>query len=175
MSKKENPSAMEEQEKKTEEQPQEVTEEYRQEEETETYTVTREQMEKMEQLAGEVITTLEQTEQGSRESRLDLLLHEWRFGGAIDRDEVLIHLERRLGELSKLLGLSEDRVFEGLEHERRLLTERVRHEHPELAEFLSKHRIEIEEHFKDKYPLAAAHIAELREKHEHAEEQSDNE
>ena len=51
MSKKENPSAMEEQEKKTEEQPQEVTEEYRQEEETETYTVTREQMEKMEQLA----------------------------------------------------------------------------------------------------------------------------
>lgn len=131
--------------------------------------------EKMEQLAGEVITTLEQTEQGSRESRLDLLLHEWRFGGAIDRDEVLIHLERRLGELSKLLGLSEDRVFEGLEHERRLLTERVRHEHPELAEFLSKHRIEIEEHFKDKYPLAAAHIAELREKHEHAEEQSDNE
>lgn len=119
----------------------------------------------MEQLAGELITDLEHTEQSGRESRFDKLLHEWRFGGDIDRDEVLIHLEKRLGELSKLLGLSEDRVFEGLEHERRLLTERVRQEHPELAEFLSKHKIEIEEHFKDKYPLAAAHIAELRERH----------
>ncbi len=54
MSKKENPAPMEEQEKQNEEQPQEVTEEFRQEEETETYTVTREQMEQMESLAGQL-------------------------------------------------------------------------------------------------------------------------
>ena len=52
MSRKENPAPMEEQESQ-EQQPGEVTEEYRQEDETaaETFTVTREQMEKMEALA----------------------------------------------------------------------------------------------------------------------------
>ena len=51
--KKENPAPMEEQEKQTQEQPTEVTEEYRPEAE-ETFTVTREQMEKMEALAGQL-------------------------------------------------------------------------------------------------------------------------
>lgn len=123
--------------------------------------------EKMEALAGEVITTLEHTEQSRRESRLDGLLHEWRFGGAIDRDEVLIHLEKRLGELSKLLNLPEDSVLQELEHERETLINRVRQEHPELAMYLSRHKAELEEHFKEKYPSAARHIAELREKHGH--------
>ncbi len=52
MSRKENPAPMEEQESQ-EQQPGEVTEEYRQEDEVaaETFTVTREQMEKMEALA----------------------------------------------------------------------------------------------------------------------------
>lgn len=51
MSRKENPAPMEEQESQ-EQQPGEVTEEYRQEDEAaETFTVTREQMEKMEALA----------------------------------------------------------------------------------------------------------------------------
>ena len=54
--KKENPAPMEEQEKQekqTQEQPTEVTEEYRPDAE-ETFTVTREQMEKMEALAGQL-------------------------------------------------------------------------------------------------------------------------
>ena len=57
MSKKEkNPSPAGEQEQAPQEaqQPQEVTEEYRQEETPETFTVTREQMEKMEALAGQL-------------------------------------------------------------------------------------------------------------------------
>lgn len=57
MSKKEkNPSPAGEQEQASQEaqQPQEVTEEYRQEETPETFTVTREQMEKMEALAGQL-------------------------------------------------------------------------------------------------------------------------
>ena len=55
MSKKEKSAPQEEQEKDTcPEEPAEVTEEYRQEEPAETYTVTREQMEKMEKLAGQL-------------------------------------------------------------------------------------------------------------------------
>ena len=55
MSKKEKNAPQEEQEKTPcPDQPEEVTEEYRQEEAAETYTVTREQMEKMEKLAGQL-------------------------------------------------------------------------------------------------------------------------
>ena len=55
MSKKEKDAPQEEQEKKTcSDQPEEVTEEYRPEEAAETFTVTREQMEKMEKLAGQL-------------------------------------------------------------------------------------------------------------------------
>lgn len=53
MSKKEKNAPQEEQEKNNE-QPAEVTEEYRPEEAAETFTVTREQMEKMEKLAGQL-------------------------------------------------------------------------------------------------------------------------
>ena len=59
MSKKEHPAPMEEQE--NQEQPAEVTEEYRQEEEpAETFTLTKEQMEKMEALAGQLSTLNDQ-------------------------------------------------------------------------------------------------------------------
>ena len=55
MSKKENTAPQEEQENNAcTEQPAEVTEEYRPEETAETFTVTREQMEKMEKLAGQM-------------------------------------------------------------------------------------------------------------------------
>ena len=55
MSKKEMNAPQEEQEKNVcPEQPEEVTEEYRPEETAETFTVTREQMEKMEKLAGQL-------------------------------------------------------------------------------------------------------------------------
>lgn len=62
MSKKEKNAPQEEQEKTScPDQPQEVTEEYRQEEPAEeTYTVTREQMEKMEKLAGQLATLNDQ-------------------------------------------------------------------------------------------------------------------
>ena len=53
MSKKENPAPLEEREEAVET-PQEVTEEFHQEEAEETFTVTREQMEKMEALAGQL-------------------------------------------------------------------------------------------------------------------------
>ena len=61
MSKKEKNAPQEEQEKNVcPEQPEEVTEEYRPEETAETFTVTREQMEKMEKLAGQLTTLNDQ-------------------------------------------------------------------------------------------------------------------
>ena len=53
MSKKENPAPLEEREEAAET-PQEITEELHQEAEEETFAVTREQMEKMEALAGQL-------------------------------------------------------------------------------------------------------------------------
>ena len=59
MSKKEKNAPQEEQEKNVcPEQPEEVTEEYRPEETAETFTVTREQMEKMEKLAAQMALSL---------------------------------------------------------------------------------------------------------------------
>ena len=61
MSKKEKNAPQEEQEKNVcPEQPEEVTEEYRPEETAETFTVTREQMEKMEKLAGQLASLNDQ-------------------------------------------------------------------------------------------------------------------
>lgn len=61
MSKKEKNAPQEEQEKNVcSDQPQEVTEEYRPEEAAETFTVTREQMEKMEKLAGQLAALSDQ-------------------------------------------------------------------------------------------------------------------
>ena len=61
MSKKEKNAPQEEQEKTPcPDQPEEVTEEYRPEETAETFTVTREQMEKMEKLAGQLATLNDQ-------------------------------------------------------------------------------------------------------------------
>lgn len=120
--------------------------------------------EKMEAIAGEYIAELEHTEKGQRERKLSSLLRGGRWHGAMEQDEVLVHLEKRLAELSRLLELPEDSVLRELEHERETLTARIREEHPELAKHISEHRAEITEHFKSRYPEAARHIAELLER-----------
>lgn len=122
--------------------------------------------EKMEAIAGQMLHTLEHTEKARRDHALELLLHEGRWHGAIDQDEVLAHLEERLSALSKLLGRSEDHILRELEQERERLAHRIAQEHPEIAAYLAGHRAELEEHFRQRYPEAAKHISELRAKQE---------
>lgn len=119
---------------------------------------------KMEALAGQMISTLEYTEESQRDHELELLLHRGHWHGAIDQDEVLAHLEERLSVLSRLLGRSEDSILNELERERERLAQRIRQEHPEVAAYMAGHRNELEEHFRQRYPEAAKHITELRER-----------
>lgn len=126
--------------------------------------------EKMDALAGQVIKALEHTEKDDRAEELDELLHKSRWGGLIDRDSILAHLEEHISELSRLLDRSEDRIFTELEHERELLAEKLRNEHPEILSYLTEHREEIEQKLSERYPEAAKHIDEIRKKLHHAEQ-----
>ena len=116
----------------------------------------------MEAIAGQMLRTLEHTEEAQRDHELESLLHGGHWHGAIDMDEMLVHLEERLSNLSRLLGRSEDHILRELERERERLAQRIRQEHPEIAAYMDGHRTEMEEHFRQRYPEAAKHIAEIR-------------
>ena len=104
MSKKEKNAPLEEQEKNTcPDQPQEVTEEYRQEEPAEeTYTVTREQMEKMEKLAGQLATLNDQ--------HLRLAAEYDNYRKRTTREKETIYQDAKLDTIAKFLE-----VYDNLE------------------------------------------------------------
>ena len=105
MSKKEkNPSPAGEQEQATQEaqQPQEVTEEYRQEETPETFTVTREQMEKMEALAGQLSSLHDQ--------HLRLAAEYDNYRKRTTREKETIYQDAKLDTIAKFLE-----VYDNLE------------------------------------------------------------
>ena len=105
MSKKEkNPSPAGEQEQAPQEaqQPQEVTEEYRQEETPETFTVTREQMEKMEALAGQLSSLHDQ--------HLRLAAEYDNYRKRTTREKETIYQDAKLDTIAKFLE-----VYDNLE------------------------------------------------------------
>ena len=105
MSKKEkNPSPAGEQEQAAQEaqQPQEVTEEYRQEETPETFTVTREQMEKMEALAGQLSSLHDQ--------HLRLAAEYDNYRKRTTREKETIYQDAKLDTIAKFLE-----VYDNLE------------------------------------------------------------
>ena len=105
MSKKEkNPSPAGEQEQAPQEaqQPQEVTEEYRQEEPPETFTVTREQMEKMEALAGQLSSLHDQ--------HLRLAAEYDNYRKRTTREKETIYQDAKLDTIAKFLE-----VYDNLE------------------------------------------------------------
>lgn len=104
MSKKEKNAPQEEQEKTScPDQPQEVTEEYRQEEPAEeTYTVTREQMEKMEKLAGQLATLNDQ--------HLRLAAEYDNYRKRTTREKETIYQDAKLDTIAKFLE-----VYDNLE------------------------------------------------------------
>ena len=104
MSKKEKSAPQEEQEKNTcPDQPQEVTEEYRQEEPAEeTYTVTREQMEKMEKLAGQLAVLNDQ--------HLRLAAEYDNYRKRTTREKETIYQDAKLDTIAKFLE-----VYDNLE------------------------------------------------------------
>lgn len=125
---------------------------------------------KLQAIAGEMLSTLENVDEREREHELEHLLHRGVWHGLVDQDGVLSFLEERLSELAKLLGHSEDAVLEDIERERERLVQHVREQRPELAKYLHEHREELEKHLKERYPEAARHIAEVR---EHLREESE--
>ena len=53
------------------------------------------------------------------------------------------------------------------------MTEALRRQHPEIASYLAAHREELEQRFQRKYPEAARHIHELRQRlHQLPEEET---
>ena len=103
MSKKEKSAPQEEQEKTPcPDQPQEVTEEYRQEETPETFTVTREQMEKMEALAGQLSSLHDQ--------HLRLAAEYDNYRKRTTREKETIYQDAKLDTIAKFLE-----VYDNLE------------------------------------------------------------
>ena len=103
MSKKEKSAPQEEREKDTcPEEPAEVTEEYRQEEAAETYTVTREQMEKMEKLAGQLAALNDQ--------HLRLAAEYDNYRKRTTREKETIYQDAKLDTIAKFLE-----VYDNLE------------------------------------------------------------
>ena len=98
MSKKEKDAPQEEQEKKTcSDQPEEVTEEYRPEEAAETFTVTREQMEKMEKLAGQLATLNDQ--------HLRLVAEYDNYRKRTTKEKETIYQDAKLDTIAKFLDI----------------------------------------------------------------------
>ena len=96
MSKKENPAPMEEKETSAgSAEPQEVTEEYRQEQEPETFTVTREQMEKMEQLAQQLAAANDQ--------HLRLAAEYDNYRKRTTKEKETIYLDAKIDTIAKFL------------------------------------------------------------------------
>lgn len=103
MSKKENPTPMEEKETSAgSAEPQEVTEEYRQEQEPETFTVTREQMEKMEQLAQQLAAANDQ--------HLRLAAEYDNYRKRTTKEKETIYLDAKIDTIAKFLE-----VYDNLE------------------------------------------------------------
>ncbi len=103
MSKKENPAPMEEKESPAgSAEPQEVTEEYRQEQEPETFTVTREQMEKMEQLAQQLAAANDQ--------HLRLAAEYDNYRKRTTKEKETIYLDAKIDTIAKFLE-----VYDNLE------------------------------------------------------------
>ena len=98
MSKKEMNAPQEEQEKNVcPEQPEEVTEEYRPEETAETFTVTREQMEKMEKLAGQLATLNDQ--------HLRLVAEYDNYRKRTTKEKETIYQDAKLDTIAKFLDI----------------------------------------------------------------------
>ena len=98
MSKKEKNAPQEEQEKNVcPEQPEEVTEEYRPEETAETFTVTREQMEKMEKLAGQLATLNDQ--------HLRLVAEYDNYRKRTTKEKETIYQDAKLDTIAKFLDI----------------------------------------------------------------------
>lgn len=98
MSKKEKNAPQEEQEKNVcPEQPEEVTEEYRPEETAETFTVTREQMEKMEKLAGQLTTLNDQ--------HLRLVAEYDNYRKRTTKEKETIYQDAKLDTIAKFLDI----------------------------------------------------------------------
>ena len=100
MSKKENPAPVEEQE--PQEAPTEVTEEFRQEEPQETFTVTREHMEKMEALAGQL--------EGANDKYLRLAAEYDNYRKRTAKEKESIYQDAKLDTIAKFLE-----VYDNLE------------------------------------------------------------
>lgn len=98
MSKKEKNAPQEEQEKTPcPDQPKEVTEEYRPEETAETFTVTREQMEKMEKLAGQLATLNDQ--------HLRLVAEYDNYRKRTTKEKETIYQDAKLDTIAKFLDI----------------------------------------------------------------------
>lgn len=118
----------------------------------------------MEQLADQMIDSLEQTNSPERAQELTQLLYHGRWSGEIDQDVVLAHLEEHLAELSRLLERPEDKVLFQLEQERERIAEKLKQEHPEISVYLAERREELAQHLRQRYPDAAQHLEEIRSK-----------
>ena len=122
--------------------------------------------ERMEQLAAQTLQTLEHTESADRPEQLEHLIHSGRWHGEIDRDAFISHLEEHIAELVDHTSRPEVNARSQPDRQRAHLSEKLRREHPELAQRMAEHREELRRHLHARYPELADHIEDLRKKYE---------
>ena len=96
--------------------------------------------------APDLITSrLRQADPKRRQALLDELLHRGLHLSLLDSDDLVLHLESRAEDWSRLLGLSKESILNMLETEHKMLLEQVRRHHPEVLGYIREHIHEVKE------------------------------
>ena len=93
----------------------------------------------------QIMDRLRQADPERRQALLDELLHRGLHLSLLDSDDLVLHLESRAEDLSRLLGLSKESILNMLETEHRMLLEQVRRHHPEVLGYIREHIHEVKE------------------------------
>lgn len=94
-----------------------------------------------------------QIEQLKETGDMDKLFNgRWTYKEELDEDEWLEHLEEHLKEIVRISGRDETALADSIESSRRRVYERIKEEHPELAERFVERRQVLDEHLKKTRP-----------------------
>lgn len=122
---------------------------------------------KMELAVHKIIENIKRTHADENALESEEFLHSsnvWIAEGTIDEDELLIHLEMHLRELSSSLNKSEESVEADIEERRNEIAVSLKHSNPAAYEELRMHRAAVEDYLKAHNPSAYEHLYQVHNK-----------
>lgn len=123
--------------------------------------------EKMETLAAEIAEKIINSGDFSFENIIKTETNvSWGRIGLFDEDELLNRVELYFSDHQKEGGINIDEIEQRLEQRRRIIEEKIKDLSPEALDMLRRHRIQIEQHLKEKKPEYYERYLELRKQFE---------